>query len=155
VTHPTVAAVRHELEAAGDVENFSTRTDTKGRAQPAHKARPHATREDLRATTREMVTEVQSLAAVVDRGSRDGAAPDLTVVTALDDAEAVRPTSKAFGSLNALLRVDPAKGLVVIQQALRDAPLSQIPKEKRIAKARSFLDALGVEVADLLLPTMH
>lgn len=34
LSHPTVAAVREELVAAGDVEEVSTRTDTLGRAQP-------------------------------------------------------------------------------------------------------------------------
>ena len=37
-SHPTVARVRDTLEQAGDVEKVSTRTDTKGRAQPAHKS---------------------------------------------------------------------------------------------------------------------
>lgn len=36
-THPTVAAVRHQLEASGDVEKLSTRTDVAGRSQPASK----------------------------------------------------------------------------------------------------------------------
>ena len=40
VSHPTVAAVRSELVAAGDVENLSTRTDALGRSQPATKAAP-------------------------------------------------------------------------------------------------------------------
>lgn len=34
LSHPTVATVRDELEAAGDVEEVSTRTDTLGRQQP-------------------------------------------------------------------------------------------------------------------------
>jgi hypothetical protein len=39
--HPTVAAVRRELVEAGDVENLSTRSDSRGRQQPATKpARP-------------------------------------------------------------------------------------------------------------------
>lgn len=42
VSHPTVAVVRAELEAAGDVENLSTRTDTAGRQQPAHRPAPAA-----------------------------------------------------------------------------------------------------------------
>lgn len=37
VSHPTVAAVRDELETAGDVESFSTREDSAGRSQPASK----------------------------------------------------------------------------------------------------------------------
>ena len=36
-SHPTVADVRRELEASGDVESFSTRTDASGRQQPASK----------------------------------------------------------------------------------------------------------------------
>ena len=43
VTHPTVAAVRRELENAGDVERLSTRTDAVGRKQPAQRA--HVTAE--------------------------------------------------------------------------------------------------------------
>jgi ParB-like chromosome segregation protein Spo0J len=34
VSHPTVGKVREKLEASGDVEKVSTRTDTKGRSQP-------------------------------------------------------------------------------------------------------------------------
>ena len=37
VGHPTVARVRQGLEASGDVEHRSTRTDSKGRQQPAKK----------------------------------------------------------------------------------------------------------------------
>lgn len=37
VSHPTVAAVRSELEVAGVVESLSTRTDTLGRTQPARR----------------------------------------------------------------------------------------------------------------------
>jgi site-specific DNA-methyltransferase (adenine-specific) len=37
VTHPTVAAVRSELEEAGDVERLSTRVDSLGRTQPARR----------------------------------------------------------------------------------------------------------------------
>ncbi len=37
VTHPTVAAVRSELEEAGDVESLSTRVDSLGRTQPARR----------------------------------------------------------------------------------------------------------------------
>lgn len=37
VSHPTVATVRADLEQTGDVEKPSTRTDTAGRQQPAHK----------------------------------------------------------------------------------------------------------------------
>src|SRR5690242_3900350 len=36
-SHPTVAAVRRELENSGEVEKFSTRTDSTGRQQPAAK----------------------------------------------------------------------------------------------------------------------
>jgi hypothetical protein len=42
LSHPTVADVRTELEQVGDVEKFSTRTDTKGRKQPAHNPRRSA-----------------------------------------------------------------------------------------------------------------
>jgi hypothetical protein len=37
VSHPTVAAVRADLETKGDVEKVSTSIDTKGRRQPVHK----------------------------------------------------------------------------------------------------------------------
>jgi hypothetical protein len=37
VSHPTVAAIRRELEGSGDVERISTRTDAAGRQQPASK----------------------------------------------------------------------------------------------------------------------
>jgi ParB-like chromosome segregation protein Spo0J len=38
-SHPRVAKVRAEMEAAGDVETVTTSIDTKGRKQPAKKAR--------------------------------------------------------------------------------------------------------------------
>lgn len=37
VSHPTVAAVRRDLEGNGDVESLSTRVDSAGRQQPASK----------------------------------------------------------------------------------------------------------------------
>lgn len=37
VSHPTVAAVRRELECIGDVEEFSTRSDVLGRKQPVRR----------------------------------------------------------------------------------------------------------------------
>lgn len=37
-SHPTAAAVRSELESAGDVEELSTRLDSSGRQQPASRA---------------------------------------------------------------------------------------------------------------------
>ena len=37
VSHPTVAAVRRELERAGDVEEFPTRSDVLGRKQPVRR----------------------------------------------------------------------------------------------------------------------
>jgi ParB-like chromosome segregation protein Spo0J len=37
VSHPTVGAVRHELERAGDVERFTTRMDVLGRSQPVRR----------------------------------------------------------------------------------------------------------------------
>jgi hypothetical protein len=40
LSHPKVGKIRKHLEEAGDVETVSTRTDTAGRAQPAHKAKP-------------------------------------------------------------------------------------------------------------------
>jgi hypothetical protein len=40
VSPTTVGTVRREMEAKGDVSKLETRTDTKGRQQPARKARP-------------------------------------------------------------------------------------------------------------------
>lgn len=40
VSHPSVAKIRRELEADGDVETVSTRIDTKGRTYPATKPAP-------------------------------------------------------------------------------------------------------------------
>jgi hypothetical protein len=42
ISHPTVAKIREEAERTGDVETLSTRRDTKGRPQPAHKPPPTA-----------------------------------------------------------------------------------------------------------------
>ena len=54
VSHPHVAAIRHELERSGDVETVTTSTDTLGRKQPI-KQRPNAVAEfatpDTRAPT--------------------------------------------------------------------------------------------------------
>jgi hypothetical protein len=48
VSHPTVAKVRKEAEAAGDVEKVSTRTDTKGRQQRGRPSLRYATKRGLR-----------------------------------------------------------------------------------------------------------
>jgi hypothetical protein len=45
VSHPHVAKVRQEMEAAGDVETVTTSVDNKGRQQPAHKSPAPARRE--------------------------------------------------------------------------------------------------------------
>jgi hypothetical protein len=45
VSHPTVAAARRGLEQAGDVERFTTRTDSAGRQQPATKPPPPPSKE--------------------------------------------------------------------------------------------------------------
>lgn len=51
VSHPTVAAVRGELEAAGEVERFTTRTDLRGTVRPARHAAVvvHSARNEARA----------------------------------------------------------------------------------------------------------
>ncbi len=41
-SHPTVAAERRELEGRGKISTSETRTDTKGRQQPAKKSKPAA-----------------------------------------------------------------------------------------------------------------
>lgn len=46
VSHPTVKAVRDTLEGSGDVEKFSTRTDSSGRKQPASKPKPAPVEEE-------------------------------------------------------------------------------------------------------------
>ncbi len=40
VSHPTVGTIRHEMEASGDVEKFTTSTDTLGREQPRQRKAP-------------------------------------------------------------------------------------------------------------------
>ncbi len=89
VSHPTVAAVRAELEATGDVESLSTRTDTLGRTQPAR--RPAVLVQSARAERR----AVEALATMGDeapgrmldlrtaeRGARDAAYRQLRESTA-------------------------------------------------------------------------
>jgi ParB-like chromosome segregation protein Spo0J len=48
VSHPTVAAVRRELEQSGDVEKLSTSTDTLGRKQPRDRAQQPPTERSVR-----------------------------------------------------------------------------------------------------------
>src|SRR5262249_59439733 len=45
VDHKTVGAVRTELEAGGEIPHQTTRTDRRGRAQPAAKPKPKKTEE--------------------------------------------------------------------------------------------------------------
>lgn len=80
VSHPTVAAVRKELEQRGQVENVSTRVDQRGRRQPAGKPdRPLGnpeTRLDY------IAEEIRSMAALEDNASAHARA-DVLVVEAL------------------------------------------------------------------------
>lgn len=58
VTHPTVAAVRAELEDVGTVERLSTRTGQDGVAQPARKPEPEPAEEELALGTVDLTLRV-------------------------------------------------------------------------------------------------
>jgi ParB-like chromosome segregation protein Spo0J len=68
----TVGTVRKELEKTGDVSKLDTRTDSKGRAQPAHKPPPKPSPDPLvkaaadRAVARSEKTRRQQQAAAAD-----------------------------------------------------------------------------------------
>jgi ParB-like chromosome segregation protein Spo0J len=63
-SHPTVAAVRRELENSGDVEKFSTRSDTAGRQQPASKPpKPPSKEAQIRALREQKPAVIRSQAA--------------------------------------------------------------------------------------------
>ena len=67
VSHPTVGAVRRELERAGDVEVFTTRLDVLGRKQPVR--HPSITINSRR-------DEARALAALATLGTDAPAGPD-------------------------------------------------------------------------------
>ena len=69
--HKTVAKVRAEQEARGEVPHVSIRTDTMGREQPAKKA-PPSRKEPMETERRAMVQVAKATAAAMLKGSRDG-----------------------------------------------------------------------------------
>jgi ParB-like chromosome segregation protein Spo0J len=78
VGHPKVARVRKKAEAAGDVEHCSTRTDSKGRQQPATKLTRQATATPVVQATEE--------ATVAEPAARDSAPAPLDALAELQRA---------------------------------------------------------------------
>jgi hypothetical protein len=66
VSHPHVAKVRSELEKSGDVETVSTSIDTKGRKQPAKKAKDKKAKAQI---AKMIERQVEGLAAIASRAS--------------------------------------------------------------------------------------
>jgi hypothetical protein len=119
----TIGAVRKKLEQTGDVSSLDTRTDTRGRQQPAHKLGSHA-----RTITHEKLAEIRA------ETPTESDAP---------------PAVEAIGDRKDALRVleDTTRFL-----AQRRADVLAIPIATRIARVRSVMDALGVGLDHLIPP---
>jgi len=87
VSHPTVATVRAELEEAGDVEKFSTRTDSAGRQQPAHRPKPSTPPSDAPTTAGKVRDQFEDAGDVSTvRQEMEGRSEIRTSETRTDDA---------------------------------------------------------------------
>ena len=120
VSHPTVAAVREELEESGDVERLSTRTDSSGRTQPASKP-AHVT-----STTRTTESTKVERDIDLDTGEIVDDSPAAVIASALQDSKTdpVVLAQKAYERFHdALKTIDAAGGIDAITNALADHPI--------------------------------
>jgi len=126
--HKTVAAVRDDLEGRGEIPHVETRTDTKGREQPAHKPPPAPTPAPSQSAT-----------------------PTPTPPPP-PKPPASRAHAKAMMAFAAALHADRAETLDGLTRILRDEctlVAAEIPLPRRVALIRGYMHALGVTLADL------
>jgi ParB-like chromosome segregation protein Spo0J len=96
LSHPTVAKVRAEAEDAGDVERVSTRTDSKGRKQPAWRAQVERYEAVNKKRDQQIEPTAQNVRVVVGEVlDRDG--PEAKML------EAIRATAEAQHELHEAL----------------------------------------------------
>jgi hypothetical protein len=117
----TLGTVRETLEKTGDVPKMDTRTDTAGRQQPSRKLGAHA-----RTVTHEKLAEIRAEAPTESDAS---------------------PAVEAIGDRKDILRVleDTTRFL-----AQRRPEVLAIPVVTRIARIRGLMDALGLDIGDLV-----
>lgn len=166
VDHKTVAAVRAKAEDVGTIPHVETRTDSRGRQQPATKPplRLEVTKTPLmqfevpqRSSTSSAQATTTAPACHLPDGCRYGgcAAQGRCLGAAhlsTSEAAAVREQRpQVMTQISALLRIDAGKTIDDLVRALRDArrTIEKLPREVRTAHARGILRALGVTEADL------
>jgi hypothetical protein len=117
----TVGQIRRDLERSGDVSIIDTRTDTAGRQQPSRKLGAHA-----RTVTHEKLAAIRAEAPTESDAS---------------------PAVEAIGDRKDALRVleDTTRFL-----AQRRPEVLAIPVVTRIARIRGLMDALGLDIGDLV-----
>src|SRR5262249_34917106 len=120
LSHPVVGGIRRDLEAAGDVEIISTRTDSAGRQQPARKLGDHTRilgRDELAQSRAEAPKEADTAEPVEAIGDRK---------------DALRPFDDAVDFVSQ-----------------RHAEVKAFPMWQRVQRVRRAMDALGVSLDDL------
>ena len=146
VSHPTVAAQRRELEESGDVEKFTTSTDTLGREQPRIRKpvsvfNPSPSRREEKAL---------SNPEVISRMQNSSANPVTISKQLLSEAKAER---KSY-TLNETMPDDICKlfvddirsGLVKIQDNSVDFIITDPPYERKYLSLYSYLSGVARRV---------
>jgi hypothetical protein len=141
-----VGEIRGELEESGDVSRNDTRTDTKGRQQPASKPPRAASKEDQIRALRER----SALPPIVPESRRPAAPTADAPSMSQPDAQLVADARRRIAlSVPALLTRDAIGGLAHIAQAIERAKVAKsLSFEKRVEAARAFLIALDVRPED-------
>jgi hypothetical protein len=149
VDHKTVATERVKAEAGGEIPHVETRTDTKGRHQPATKPRapkppPASANTIIRPMTPENWLGGRTLAS-------PAAPPSLP--TAAQPAALRR--DEAIIAVSRLLRAKLVPTLEDITALIRDeeTQIKCLPRERRESIARAYLNALYVDANNLA--TLH
>lgn len=171
VSDKTVTAVRRRLEARSEIPNVSTRTDSKGRQQPASRGRsapPTAMTAAVSAgPAGAMNGSGTKTASEPEAGVRPAAAPISTrarVTRRRGPARRAEPTTsttspaqerdKAVMAFSAILRARLAETLDDLTRLLRDERgriVEMMSMQKRVAHIRAFMDSYGVGFDDLRL----
>jgi ParB-like chromosome segregation protein Spo0J len=122
VSDHTVASVRRDQEARSQIASVATRTDTRGRQQPATQP------------ARRAATETE---------------PSMLSQGELREARAAR--SQTIVQLHTLLRLDTGATLKEIVRVLGDSrgAIAALPESERIAAARGCLGALAINTDQL------
>jgi hypothetical protein len=135
VDHKTVALVRAKSEARGEIPHVASRTDTKGRRQPASKPLPLSD-----------VSYKPLLSVPLPSSSKRPPSPTKGGV-----ATTTKGLADVMIKLSTLLRVDPKGTLdeLVRELGFAKTSIAVLPKDQRIILARGFLQTLGLTTDDL------